>query len=127
MEDYDNRDLFLESIKMIEKIKKIQEKNQDNRVKEIGDRVIVWDGSYNIDKNTSKHRSGIDKLFENSGIVIQTNCGIEHFEPLIDKLVILDLLIKFETGEEIYTNSDMVKRIDNDNVWKYLITKNTNY
>jgi hypothetical protein len=116
MEDYDNRDLFLESIKMIEKIKKIQEKNQDNRVKEIGDRVIVWDGSYNIDKNTSKHRSGIDKLFENFGIVIQTNCGIEHFEPLIDKLVILDLLIKFETGEEIYTNSDMVKRIDNDNV-----------
>ena len=116
MEDYSKRDLFLESIKMIEKIKKIQEKNQDKRVKEIGDRVIVWDGSYNIDKNTSKHRSGIDKLFKNPGIVIQTNCGIEHFEPLIDKLVILDLLIKFETGEEIYTNSDMVKRIDNDNV-----------
>lgn len=116
MEDYSKRDLFLESIKMIEKIQKIQEENKDNRVKEIGDRVIVWDGSYNIDKNTSKHRSGIDKLFQDPGIVIQTNCDINHFEPLIEKLVILDLLIRFETGEEVYTSSDMVKRIDKDNV-----------
>jgi hypothetical protein len=114
MEDYGKRDLFLESIKMLEELKKIREKNQDDRVKDIGDRVIVWDGSYNIDKNTSKHRSGIDILFQNHGIVIQTNCGIKHYEPIIEKTVILDLLIKFETGEEVYTSSEMVKRIDDN-------------
>jgi hypothetical protein len=36
-------------------------------------------------------------------------------------------LIRFETGEEVYTSSDMVKRIDKDNVWKNLITKNISY
>jgi len=115
-ERFDEKNIFLESIKMLEELRKIQEENKDNRVKEIGDRVIVWDGSYNIDKNTSKHRSGIDKLFQNPGIVIQTNCEIKHYESLIEKTVILDLLIRFETGEEVYTSSDMVKRIDKDNL-----------
>lgn len=117
MKDFNKKKEFIEDIMgLISKIQSEIEENKDNRTKEIGDRVLIWDGSYNIDKNTGKHRNGIDKLFQNHGIVIQTNCEIEYIEELMDELVVLDLLIKFDTGEEVYTNSDMVKRIDNDNV-----------
>lgn len=112
-----NKKEFINTIMgLISKIQSEIDENKDTRTKEIGDRVLIWDGSYNIDKNTGVHRNGIDKLFQNPGIVIQTNCEIEYIEEIIDKLVVLDLLIKFDTGEEVYTNSDMVKRIDKDNV-----------
>jgi hypothetical protein len=35
---------------------------------------------------------------------------------LDDKVVTLDLLIKFDTGEEVYTQSEMVKRIDDGKI-----------
>jgi hypothetical protein len=78
---------------------------------------VIWDGSYNMDKDTHRTRSGLDSLFKNPGIVIQTNCDYTYIEEYLDDMVInLDLLIKFETGEEVYTQSAMVKRIDNDKV-----------
>lgn len=119
MEIYDGNDpqeLFLESVKMLQEIQKYIKEHKDDRVKEIGDRVIVWDGSYNIDKHTLKHRSGIDKLFQKTGIVIETNCDYTYTEKYLEKVVNLDLLIKFETGEEVYTQSEMVKRIDKNNI-----------
>jgi hypothetical protein len=33
-----------------------------------------------------------------------------------NKVVNLDLLIKFESGEEVYTQSEMVKRIDDGKI-----------
>lgn len=120
METYDennSEELFLESVKMLQEIQKYIKEHKDDRVKEIGDRVIIWDGSYNIDKDTLKHRSGIDKLFQNHGIVIQTNCDYTYVEKYMDnKVVSLDLLIKFDTGEEVYTQSEMVKRIDDGKI-----------
>lgn len=120
MEIYDENNSdnsFLESVKMLQEIQKYINQHKDDRTKEVGDRVIVWDGSYNIDKNTLKHRSGIDKLFQNSGIVIETKCNYTYTEKYLDnKVVYLDLLIKFETGEEVYTQSEMVKRIDKNNI-----------
>jgi hypothetical protein len=119
MEIYDENnqdDLFLESVKMLQEIQKYITEHKDDRVKEVGDRVIIWDGSYNIDKNTLKHRSGIDKLFQNHGIVIETNCNYIYTEKDLEMVVSLDLLIKFETGEEVYTKSEMVKRIDDGKI-----------
>ncbi len=119
MEIYDEndpQDLFLESVKMLQELQVYIKEHKDERVKEIGDRVIVWDGSYNIDKDTLKHRSGFDKLFQNSGIVIQTNCNYTYTEKYLEKVVSLDLLLKFETGEEVYTQSEMVKRIDDGKI-----------
>jgi hypothetical protein len=108
---------FLVSVKMLKEIQDTIRKHKDDRVKEVGDRVLIWDGSYNMDKNTLKSRYGIDDLFQNPGIVIQTNCEFIYVEQLLDDMVVnLDLLIKFETGEEIYTKSTMVKRIDNDKI-----------
>lgn len=108
---------FLVSVKMLNEIQNTIRKHKDDRVKEVGDRVIIWDGSYNMDKNTLKSRYGIDDLFQNHGIVIQTNCDYSYVEKNFQKRTIsLDLLVKFETGEEIYTKSTMVKRIDNDKV-----------
>lgn len=119
MEIYDGnnpQDLFLESVKMLQEIQEYIKQHKDDRTKEIGDRVLIWDGSYNIDKDTLKHRPGIDKLFQKSGIVIETNCNYTYTEKYLEKVVSLDLLIKFETGEEVYTKSEMVKRIDNGKI-----------
>jgi hypothetical protein len=119
MEIYDENnqdDIFLESVKMLKEVQEYIKQHKDDRVKEIGDRVIIWDGSYNIDKNTLKHRSGIDKLFQNPGIVIETNCDFTYVEKYLEMVVSLDLLIKFETGEEVYTQSKMVKRIDDGKI-----------
>ena len=108
--------VFLDAIQMLEKLQKIVDENKDDRTKEVGDRVIVWDGSYNEDKNTGKHRNGIDKLFENPGIIIETNCDFLREEPILKSKTVLDILIRFDSGEEVYTKSEFVKRIDNDNV-----------
>ncbi len=110
-------DDFLSSVNLLKELQKYIKQNKDDRIKEVGDRVLIWDGSYNMDKNTNKSRSGFDKLFLNPGIVIQTNCEFIYVEKLLDDMAVnLDLLIKFESGEEIYTQSAMVKRIDDDKV-----------
>ena len=86
---------FLVSVKMLKEIQDTIRKHKDDRVKEVGDRVLIWDGSYNMDKNTLKSRYGIDDLFQNPGIVIQTNCEFIYVEQLLDDMVVnLDLLIK---------------------------------
>jgi hypothetical protein len=110
-------DEFLSSVNLLKQLQEYIKQKRDDRVKEVGDRVLIWDGSYNMDKNTNKSRSGFDKLFLKPGIVIQTNCEFIYVEKLLDDMTVnLDLLIKFESGEEIYTQSAMVKRIDDDKV-----------
>lgn len=94
-------------------LKKIAE-NIDNREKKIGDIVKVWDGSANFDKNTSEERAGIDPLFKNNtAIIIETNCDNQYIPKYSNKTYILDVLLKFPSGEEIYCDSSMIKRIDN--------------
>ncbi len=108
---------FDDAKQMLAIIQKEINANLDKRNKEIGDKVLVWDGSYNIDKNTSIKRSGIDPLFKTEAIVIETNCKIIFkvdqlfFEKRDDE--VLDVLLKFPTGEEVYTNSRLIKRTDN--------------
>lgn len=100
--------------------------NTDNRTKEIGDKVKVWDGSANMDKHSKLHRAGIDPLFENIGIIIEKDCNImsdEAFHSWGKQIksykhnnyrIIMDILIKFPSGEEVYCASSMVQRIDNN-------------
>jgi hypothetical protein len=117
LNENDMEDDFLSSVNLLKEIQEYIKQHKDDRVKEVGDRVLIWDGSYNIDKNTHKSRSGLDSLFKNPGIVIQTNCDYTYIEEYLDDMVInLDLLIKFESGEEVYTKSEMVRRIDNDKI-----------
>lgn len=100
-------------IKLRDEILGTIEANKDDRVKELGDRVKVWDGSGNKDKNTSKQRSGIDPLFiKNEAIVIETDCKVE-IRGILNTTYLLDLLLKFPTGEEVYCCSEFVKRVDN--------------
>lgn len=93
--------------------------NTDNRIKSIGDKVKVWDGSGNQDKNTGECRSGINSLFEQEAIVIEDNLnimgGLNEWEIKMGVLDFqkLDLLLKFPSGEEVYCSSKFVQRIDN--------------
>jgi hypothetical protein len=87
--------------------------NKDDRVKSIGDRVKIWDGSGNVDKVSGIKRDGIDPLFKNIGIVIETNCERTLVPALPwESEKHLDLLIVFPDGEEVYTSSRFVQIID---------------
>lgn len=87
--------------------------NKDERVKSIGDRVKIWDGSGNVDKVTGIKRDGIDPLFKNVGIVIETDCERTLVPSLPwESEKHLDLLIVFPDGEEVYTSSNFVQIID---------------
>jgi hypothetical protein len=105
-----------EVLKFIDEVQEYIRQHKDDRVKEIGDRVLVWDGSYNVEKNTGVHYTGIDPLFKQTAIVIDTDCNHKYWEELLDTEITLDLLLKFDTGEEVYTKSEMVKRIDDSEI-----------
>lgn len=86
---------------------------QDLRTKEVGDRVKIWDGSGNHDKNTKEHRYGIDELFKSEAIVIATGLSVSNireydFQPKYN----LDVLLRFPNGEEVYTMSSCISRTD---------------
>ena len=114
-EDKDRIDIS-DMLKFIDEVQEYIRQNKDDRNKEIGDRVLVWDGSYNEEKDSKTHRTGIDPLFQQTAIVIATDCNYKYREELLDMDITLDLLLKFDTGEEIYTKSEMVKRIDDSEI-----------
>ncbi len=116
MRDFDELSYLDDLYRNLAEVRKIIAENKDNRTKEVGDKVLVWDGSYNVDKNTGKKRWGIDPLFSNPAIVIETNCTEKTELSINGEEVVMDLLLVFETGEEIYTTSNMVKRTDNSKV-----------
>ncbi len=116
MRDFDELSHLDDLYKNLAEIRKVIAENKDDRTKEVGDKVLVWDGSYNVDKNTGKKRWGIDPLFKNPAIVIETNCTEKTELSINGEEVVMDLLLAFETGEEVYTTSNMVKRIDNSKV-----------
>lgn len=114
-EDKDRIDIS-DMLKFIDEVQEYIRQNKDDRNKEIGDRVLVWDGSYNEEKDSKTHRTGIDPLFQQTAIVIATDCNYIYHEELLDMDIVLDLLLKFDTGEEIYTKSEMVRRIDDSEI-----------
>lgn len=82
-----------------------------------GDNVRVTDGSNNIDKNTSKKRWGIDELFKTKTarivkkdlFIIQNDRVVPESE--IRQYQICDILLLFESGEEVYTSSLLISEI----------------
>ena len=108
MDDLNFTQKILEQAK---RIKEIIDENKDDGEKVVGDKVWVWDGSYNRDKNTGKHRSGIDPLFKEMAIIIETGCEVEEINCL-GKEIKLDLLLHFEEDVEIYCSSSCVKRVN---------------
>lgn len=107
--------------KAINSLHKWRGKHIDNRTKEIGDRVKVWDGSYNKDYHTEISRQGVSLLFKQEAIVIETNCKeqlhigtISNGEETEEITETLDLLLVFANGTKIYCASECVKRIDQD-------------
>jgi len=81
-----------------------------------GDIVKIIDGSNNKDKKTGEHRHGIDSLFKtHKAVVIETDLSIPTYidfenykqEDKLTPWMFSDLLLKFETGQEVYTSSKM--------------------
>ena len=86
----------------------IRMKMTDKNIKQVGDIVQIWDLSYNIDKKTGKRYSDFLKLLQLKGTVIATDLKVVSKEMMVDNRI-LDLLVKFSNGVEIYTHSDYVR------------------
>lgn len=74
-----------------------------------GDRVEVIDGSGNKDKDTLKRRDEIDPLFRYIAIVIGVNQK-EEYVSACNNVYLLDLLLAFPTGEQVYCSSNLVRK-----------------
>jgi hypothetical protein len=83
----------------------------DNRIKTIGDRVIIWDWSYSLDTK-GKHHNRFTGHDEEEGIIIKTNLHIKT-AVFFNKDKFADILVLFPNGDEIYTSSKFVSRTDN--------------
>jgi hypothetical protein len=92
--------------------------NTDNSPMEIGDRIVVWDGSHNEDAETGKSYTGIDELFRYySGIIIDNNierpckdCEFSVKHGCREYPKNLDLLVAIG-GRKVYVASSCVKHI----------------
>ena len=84
-------ELFIKLLEIREQVREEIKKNNDPREKTVGDKIIVWDGSYFTDKD------GNDKL-------------------IVEEEVTQDLLIVDpKTNKEYRTCSKCVKLLDKDN------------
>lgn len=70
----DLRDLYKKFQENSAKTQKFIAENTCNKLKDIGDRVMVWDRSFNEDLESGEHYSGITDIFQHSTILIQKNC-----------------------------------------------------
>lgn len=107
------RDTYSEAKQLLAEIGKIIEQNKDDRKKEIGDKVIMWDYSGCKDKKTGKSYSCLDSIEGQEAIIIETGLKENGFTYFDDKPRILDILIHYPDGTEVYTHSNFVKRTDN--------------
>lgn len=117
-----NEDALDETFKLLFDILDTIKQNQDNRTKEVGDKIIIWDGSYNICIEEGRHYSGTD-LNDHECIVVSTNesfIGEDKYSGVnldndIDSLIFtsthpLDLIVYSKKyNKHIRTSSDFVK------------------
>ncbi len=89
------------------------DENKCNKPKEIGDRVMIWDGSDNEDVETGKHYFGNDEIFKYPVIIIEKDCINEYFDPHIESKTNRDLVVyspKYK--RKIATCMSCVKLVD---------------
>lgn len=92
---------------------KVVAENKCNKPKDIGDRVIVWDGSYSEDIETGKKYYGIDEIFKHPMIIIEKDCVNEYPDPIIKRKTNRDIVVyspKYK--RKIATCMDCVKLVE---------------
>lgn len=72
-----------------------------------GDRVKIYDGSYNVEMKTGITRHGIDRLFtEQMGVIIKTGESVYMWGKSPDQYLInLDLVVLYPCGTQIHTTA----------------------
>ena len=88
---------------------------ETSKIFNIGDVIKITDGSNNIDKNTLEKRYGIDELFKTKTaeiikkdlFIIQSDRAVSETE--ISQYQVCDILVRFESGEEVYTSSLLIR------------------
>ena len=96
---------------ILETLKNGIEKNFDGREKKVGDRVKIWDFSMYVTKHDNVKHSSLNSYFKNNeAIIIAEN--LKKTSTLLDEEILMDVLLKFPDGSEVYTCSDFIKRTD---------------
>ncbi len=91
--------------------KKITE-NTCNKPKDIGDRVMVWDGSDSEDIESGENYDGTDKIFKHPLIIIEKDCINEHLDCVGNKLNRDIVVYSPKYKRKIATCMEYVKLID---------------
>ena len=115
---------------ILESIKKDVEANHDDREKKVGDRVKLWDFSANRVKEDGRKINYSESYFkENEAIVVDEGLDIKFvYNPQEDfnlseaqkeilkdirpPVIIMDILLRYPDGTELYTCSSFIKRTD---------------
>lgn len=87
-----------------------EEKEIGNSDINFGDKVRIYDFSYNFDSKTGRHLRCADNNACYTAIVIQAGCN-RFVQGVLDWVVQCDLLILYQNGQTLYVNSNMVKVI----------------
>lgn len=115
MNEFDNMEnLYKQALEGIAKCNKVIAENQCNKPKDIGDRVMVWDGSFSEDLETGEHYSGIDDIFQYPVILIEKNCKNPYVDS-IDKDITANrdiVVYSPKYKRKIATCMDQVKLIE---------------
>lgn len=101
--------------KQLDFLKDHIESNTDKRVKEIGDRVQVWDLSLALTEDGERYfpfGEDVEKRFDMPALVIEKGLS-KPSKDILGNTHILDLLVEYQDGKKIYTKSEFVKRSDN--------------
>lgn len=103
---------FLALLNSEEKLREEIRKNTDLRHKDVGDRVIVWDGSFSENVNTREKYCG-EMLNKHTCIVIAINQNHHISYPLMDTVldVTLDMVVWSPIYGAIRTQAELVKLV----------------
>jgi len=108
--DWNN--LYEKIIENLAKTKKALSENICNKPKDIGDRVMVWDGSDSEDIESGKSYDGIDKIFKDPLIIIEKGCINEHINCAGKKLNRDIVVYSPKYKRKIATCMEYVKLLD---------------
>ena len=107
--EYDEEALNHSMLNLLVELNETVAKNQDNRDKLVGDKIIVWDGSSLSDINNNERLVVSSPFTEREYfIVIETNLNNE-FNTFVSTYIQNLIIVDPETGEQFRVSSSHVK------------------
>lgn len=116
-DDMNQNEISKNPLKTISELKAYITKNKCNKPKDIGDKVIVWDGSWSEDIKSGENYFGTDEIFEYPLIIIEQNCKNIMFNKELKTEKNRDIVVYSpKHNRKIATCMDCVRLIEDKNI-----------